>query len=149
MSAPDVSMEDERALRALALAYALHADRREGERVAELFAPDAALRMSWRDGRAEAVESRGHRHIASVIRRLREFTATFHLVANHTVTVDGDHADGVVYCEAHHLSEADGRTTDQVMYINYLDRYRRTDEGWRFADRETNVQWIEQRTIRG
>jgi hypothetical protein len=65
------------------------------------------------------------------------------------MTVDGDDAEGVVYCEAHHLSQVDGQTTDQVMYINYLDRYRRTDGTWRFADRETNVQWIEQRAIGG
>lgn len=139
------SGDDERALRALALAYALHADRREGDRVAELFEPDAALRMTWRDGTAPAAESRGHRRIASVIRRLERLTSTFHLVANHTMAVEGDEADGVVYCVAHHLSVVDGQRTDVVLYIRYLDRYRRTDCGWRFADRETVVDWQEER----
>lgn len=139
------SGDDERALRSLALAYALHADRREGDRVAELFEPDAALRITWRDGAIPSAESRGHRQITSVIRRLEKLTSTFHLVANHTMAVEGDDANGVVYCVAHHLSVVDGQGTDVVLYIRYLDRYRRTDGEWRFADRETVVDWQEER----
>jgi len=141
------SGDDERALRALALAYALHADRREGDRVAELFEPEATLRITWRDGTVPSAESRGHRRIASVIRRLEQLTSTFHLVANHTMAVEGDDADGVVYCVAHHLSVVDDQRTDVVLYIRYLDCYRRTNGGWRFADRETVVDWQEERRI--
>jgi hypothetical protein len=149
MSSSEVSVADERALRALALAYALHADRREGDRVAELFAPGAALRLTWRDDSVEPMESRGHRHISSVIRRLERFASTVHLVANHTLSVSGDDAEGVVYCVAHHLSEAGGVLTDHVMYIRYLDRYRRDAGVWRFADRQTVVEWAEERPAGG
>ena len=44
---------------------------------------------------------------------------------------------------AHHLA-ADGGA-DHVMYIRYLDRYRRDDGVWRFAERETFVEWTEDR----
>jgi hypothetical protein len=35
----------------------------------------------------------------------------------------------------------EGGHLDHVMHIRYLDRYRRTADGWRFAERETNVDW--------
>jgi ketosteroid isomerase-like protein len=136
--------EDERALRALALAYAHHVDRREAERVAALFEPDAVLRMVWRDGQAPAAVSRGHRQIAHVVKGLAAMVATFHFVGNHLLEVRGDEATGEVYCQAHHLT-AEG--VDHVLYLRYLDRYRRSEAGWRFTERETVVEWSEQRAV--
>src|SRR5258708_17475870 len=99
-----VPAEDERALRALVLAYAHHADRREPELLAELFEADAILRMVWRSGDVPSAVSRGRRQIASAVGRLRQFVATFHLVGNHSIEGAGDTANGEVYCEAHHLA---------------------------------------------
>ena len=143
------SINDERALRALALAYAHHADRGEPELVAELFEIDAELRMVWRSGEVPPAVSRGRRQIASAVGRLRRLASSYHLVANHTITVDGDDGSGEVYCTAHHLSvDAGGRAVDHVMFIRYLDRYRRVDGVWRFAERETFVEWTEDREAR-
>ena len=143
-----MSADDERSIRALALAYAHHADRREPELLAALFEPDAPLRMVWRTGSTPPAESRGHRQIAHVVGQLRQFPTTFHFVGNHLVEVTGDEATGEVYCEAHHLS-ADG--VDLVMFIRYSDRYRRDGATWRFAERELLVDWMEERApvIRG
>ena len=133
---------DTLALQSLVAAYARHADRREPELVAALFEPDAVLRMVRRGDDGAPAESRGHRHIASAVGRLRQFPVTYHLVGNHTVAIDGDEATGEAYCVAHHLMPHDeGGHVDHVMYIRYLDRYRRTDVGWRFAERETFVDW--------
>jgi hypothetical protein len=140
--------DDERALRALALAYAHHADRGEPQAVAELFEPDATLQMVWRRGDVAPAVSRGRRQIAKAIGRLRQYATTLHLVANHTVTVDGDEGRGEVYCTAHHLTVDDGAATDHVMFIRYLDRYRRDGGIWRFAERETTVEWTEERSAR-
>jgi hypothetical protein len=79
------------------------------------------------------------------VRRLQQFSATFHLVANHSIAVDGDDGHGEVYCVAHHLSVEAARSVDHVMYIRYLDQYRRQDGSWRFAARETFVEWTEER----
>lgn len=135
--------DDEREIRALATSYAHHVDRREPALVAQLFEPDATLRMVWRSGAVRPTESRGHRQIAKVVERLQQFTATFHQIGNHSVEIAGDDASGEVYCQAHHLSP-DG--VDHVMYIRYLDRYRRAGRVWLFAERETFVEWTEQRS---
>lgn len=135
--------DDEGALRRLALAYAHHADRREPELLADLFEPEGELRMVWRTGEAPSAVSRGHRQIAKVVAALERFTTTFHLVGNHLIEVTGDEATGEVYCEAHHLT-AEG--VDHVLFIRYRDRYRRNGDRWRFAERETSVEWTEERT---
>lgn len=140
------TIDDEHALRALALAYAHHADRRQPEQLAELFEPDATLRMVWRRGDVAPAVSRGRQQIAKAVGRLARVDSSFHLVANHTVTVDGDEGHGEVYCIAHHLTVGeDGEGVDLVMYIRYLDRYRRDGGVWRFAERETFVEWTEER----
>jgi len=138
-----MSADDERAIRSLVLAYAHHADRREPERLAALFEPDAELRMVWRAGNPAPASSRGHHQIAKVVGALRQFAATFHFVGNHLIDVAGDRATGEVYCEAHHLT-SDG--VDHVLFIRYLDRYHRGDGSWRFSERETHVEWSEERT---
>jgi hypothetical protein len=129
------------ALGQLVGAYARHADRRDAERFVELFEPDATLRLVRRGDEGRPLESRGRRQLAKVIGALGRFDVTYHLVANHTVRVTGDHATGEVYCVAHHLAaDADG-CVDHVMHLRYLDRYRRSDGVWRFAERETHVEW--------
>ena len=139
-------LDDERAVRALVLAYARHADRREPELLAELFEPDASMRMVWRSGGVAAATSRGHRQIASAVRRLSRFASTLHVVANHAIDLDGRGGGrGEVYCVAHHLAVEDNRAVDHIMFIRYLDQYRRTDGRWRFAGRETFVEWTEER----
>ncbi len=138
---------DTLAVRALALAYAHHADRREPDSLAALFEPEGVLRMVGRNDEANAAVSRGHRQIASAVGGLRRFDTTYHLVANHLVDLAGDEATGEVYCVAHHVHEEDGRRTDFVMFIRYRDRYRRHDERWLFAERETYVEWTEDRAL--
>ena len=138
----DREVADTLALQALVAAYAHHADRREAELVAALFEPDAVLRMIRRGDDGAPAESRGQRQIASVVGHLRQFHVTYHLLGNHTVALAGDDATGEVYCVAHHLApRADGGHVDHVMHIRYLDRYRRTDSEWRFAERKTFVEW--------
>ena len=136
------AVADTLALQALVAAYARHADRREPELVAALFEPDAVLRMVRRGDDGARLESRGHRQIASVVARLRQFPVTYHFVGTHSVAIDGDEASGEAYCVAHHLApHDDGGHVDHVMHIRYVDRYRRTPDGWRFVERETNVDW--------
>ena len=135
--------DDERAIRALVLAYAHHADRREAELLAALFEPDAELRMVWRTGATPPAVSRGHRQIARVVGALGQFATTFHFVGNHLIDGEGGDATGEAYCEAHHLTP---EGVDHVMFIRYRDRYRRDEGTWRFAERETFVEWMEERT---
>ena len=145
MTPTTAAADDERALRALALAYAHHADRGEPELVAELFEPDATLRMVWRSDEVPAAVSRGRRQIASAVGRLRQFASTFHLVANHTVTVAGNEGSGEVYCIAHHLFTDDGERKLMVAHLRYGDTFAKIGTAWLFAERNLYVDWTETR----
>jgi hypothetical protein len=78
--------------------------------------------------------------------RLGRYDLTVHVVGAPLVEPDGpDAATGTVECEAHH--HLDG--TDTVMTITYEDRYRRTGDGWRFAERTVRIRRQEDREIEG
>lgn len=76
---------------------------------------------------------------------LRRYSGTFHHLGQRRVDLDGDEATGEVYCQAHHFVETDGRREDRVVFIRYQDAYVRRLEGWRFASRRLEVDWVEER----
>lgn len=145
---------DREAIRDLVVAYAHHVDRGEPDLTAALFTPDGELRIFER-GRAEHVRERiGREAIAEAMAGLRRYDLTLHVVANHRNEIDGDAAIGETYCLAHHVRDVerpDGSRgpSDYVMHIRYLDRYLRTDEGWRIAQRHLQLEFTEDRPVTG
>jgi hypothetical protein len=132
-------------LQELALGYADGADRRDVEAFATLFAEDARLTVVDPDGTARP-SLVGRDAIAAIPDRLRRYDRTVHVVREQRVEPDGpDTATGTVDCEAHHhLGD-----TDTVMTITYEDRYRRTEDGWRFAERTVRIRHQEDHRIKG
>lgn len=144
---PDL-IADTFALRELAVDYARHLDGRRPAAASALFAPDGVLRIVQRGVDAAPRSLAGTEQLTAAFARLERYDATFHFVGNHHIDVDGDSAVGEVYCLAHHLG-ADhlGGRIDHVMVIRYQDRYVRTTIGWRFAERELQVDWTEDRPV--
>jgi len=136
-------MMDTDGLRELVDGYAQAADARDVERFAALFAEDARLTVIEPDGTARP-SLVGRMAIATIPERLRRYERTEHHVRDLVVEPDGrEDAHGTAACEAHHLHEG----VDTVMTITYVDQYRRTPAGWRFADREVRITRLEDRPI--
>ncbi|HET6817660.1 MAG TPA: nuclear transport factor 2 family protein [Mycobacteriales bacterium] len=133
---------ERRELHDLVERYAQAVDRADGKAVAELFADDGVLAL-WMDPSSDEQtgERVGHEQIATVGDGLSRYVATHHTISSHTSVVDGMHANGETLCTAHHVVEANGKRTDKVLYLRYLDTFTRTTDGWRFARRELYVQW--------
>ena len=125
-------------IRSLAIEYAEGVDRRRFDAVAELFLESGTLEPPG------ALRS-GRRDIAAALEGLRRYSGTFHHLGQRRVDLDGDDATGEVYCQAHHFVETDGRREDRVVFIRYQDAYVRRLEGWRFASRRLEVDWVEER----
>ena len=141
MTADEVA--DRIELRALVDAYATALDTRDSDGLVALFTPDAHFGI-YEPGRSDPSHAfNGAAELATLMEMLRVYGDTMHLMANHTVTIDGDGAAGEVYCLAHHLTDKDGETVDLVMTIRYRDRYARTSAGWRLARREVVRFWNE------
>jgi ketosteroid isomerase-like protein len=142
------TVADKLALRDLVEAYASAVDRLDATLFQSLWTDDAVLCVHFPDGR-EPVELTGEA-IAGVPARLDDlWQRTFHLVANHRVTLEGDEALGELYCVAHHVRGAGRVSVDHEMTIRYDDVYRRVGGEWRFARRDVVMLWTHDRTITG
>ena len=130
---------DRSELRALVDRYGVAADSRDRERFGGVFTPDGVLDLG-------GFELTGRSVIPSILDYLdAHHPKTMHLMGNHDVAVDGDHATGTVYCRAHHLSVgAGGEATNTTMTIRYVDRYVRADGQWLIEHRTINIEWEEE-----
>ncbi len=148
---------DEDALRLLSTAYASAVDDLDGDRLADLFVSDGELVVPDLTGDLRPTITRaGHEALRRVPGGLRRYARTFHQVSDHRFALDGDVATGAVRCVAHHVTAPDGADdaaggggsgTDVVWFIGYVDEYRRTPSGWRFARRELHLQWVEEHPV--
>ena len=135
-------LRDESALRGLVMRYARACDRRDEAAFGALFLPDAVL-----EGPGFRFESA--RQIRKIPRQLERYSKTYHtLLGNQQFEVTADLARGEIYSMAHHLTPCgDAGYCDLIMYITYLDQYRRRTGEWRFARRCVVIEFTETRIV--
>ena len=134
------SAEDE--ILALSTAYASAADGRDVGAFLAVFTGDARLRVSAPGAPDEIVRTyAGADELAQVPLRLGRYESTSHVVGATDLRIDGSDATAEVHCVAHHIE----RGIDKVLTIRYADVYRRTEAGWRIADRAVQVDRTETR----
>jgi ketosteroid isomerase-like protein len=111
------------------------------DRVASLFTPDGAVRMPHVPAEATSREE-----IRAGIERLQG-TLDYFIQNSHpgVIELDGDSASGRTY-----VSELmHGRMGSHVNYAIYHDRYQRTPEGWRFAERVYEIRYVDTTPLAG
>ena len=115
---------------------------RDRARMAALFTPDGALRMP-----NIPVELTGREEIRAGGERLQAqwefFVQTTH---PGTIQLDGDTASGRAY-----IQEL-ARTRDGRQGLNfaiYHDRYQRTPDGWKFAERAYEIRYLDSTPLAG
>ena len=134
---------ERRELHELVERYAQAVDRTDGAAVAELFTDDGVL-ATWMDpatGKSTG-DHAGREAIAKAVNGLSRYVATHHTISNHSSTVEGVHATGETLCTAHHVIAEGRNKSDRVLYIRYLDTFKRTSGPWLFSRREVHVQWV-------
>jgi hypothetical protein len=148
---PPLSFEqflDEHEIRQLSHRNARALDRGDREAWSELFTQDAILIRSGRAPSAyqEIVE------IPSV--QLRRYAKTWHGVQTQNISVDGDEAEGEVYCIARHVytdyHNVPGSFPFSLAHdilIRYQDRYRKDSGTRRIESRRVEVDLREVRQV--
>jgi hypothetical protein len=115
---------------------------RDRARLAGLFTTDGVLRMP-----NVPVELTGREEIRAGGEKLQEqwdfFVQTYH---PGPIRLDGDEATGRAYIQEL-VRLLDGR--QGLNYAIYHDRYRRTAEGWRFAERVYEVRYLDPSPLAG
>jgi ketosteroid isomerase-like protein len=112
------------------------------DRLALLFTPDGALRMP-----NVPVELVGREQIMAW-RDRREALVDYFLQTTHpgTIQLDGDTASGRAYL--HELIRLrDG--SSHLNYAIYHDRYQRTGDGWKFAERVYEIRYLDTTALAG
>jgi hypothetical protein len=78
-----------------------------------------------------------------VVAVLPYFYATHHVLGQCRIELDGKVAHVETYCTAHHVGYMDpeGRCTDMVIGLRYIDRFERRKKQWRIAHRVCAFDW--------
>jgi hypothetical protein len=115
--------------------YATAVDSRDWDLFRSCFVPDAAIDYTTAGGASGGVDD-----IAKWLEEtLSLFSLSVHYVTNREVTLDGDSANGwLAYFNPNTL--ADGSVL--MSGGHYRDAYVRTDDGWKFASRATEGNWL-------
>jgi len=120
--------------------YCRMLDRMDLDVVPQLFVDDCLVVY----GPDERMQSRGAARLAAALRRLWRFARTSHHLSNVEIEFEGEEAArGISYVMAWH-QHPDGRT--QTLFAQYHDRFVRTSDGWRIAERRqytngSDVPW--------
>jgi uncharacterized protein (TIGR02246 family) len=117
--------------------------RRDYDRFASLFTEDAVWRIP-----AVNVVFDGREEIRAGIERLEESLWDYLVQTTHpgTIQLDGDTASGRAYVLSF------GQMLDGSSHLNYSvyhDRYRRTPDGWKFAERADEVVYLDTTPLAG
>jgi len=112
------------------------------DRVALLFTPDGALRMP-----NVPVELVGREQILAW-RDRREALVDYLVQTTHPgiIRLDGDTASGRAYLQEL-IRLRDG--SSHLNYAIYHDRYRRTADGWKFAERVYEIRYLDTTPLAG
>lgn len=123
---------DEADLRALSATYTRGLDRHDRELVRSVFTEDATTHYgSFTGGPDEMSEM--------AMKALSAYRATQHFLGQINLDIDGDTAAGEVYFQAFHQHATED--FDRFICGRYIDRYRRTPDGWRMSHRTEVVDW--------
>jgi hypothetical protein len=111
--------------------------------------PEAVFTADGEDVHAEDTDppmvSKGHEALrAQFGRAMPNFESTQHLLGNHVIEVDGDEATAQTYSmSAHWLDQGEGadpgRPADFILSLLYVDKLRRTEDGWRVYNRRLHA----------
>lgn len=128
---------DHIALQNLNALYCHAVDRRNFDLLRQLYHPDAHEDHSpMFNGPASA-------YIDMLPQALATWSLTAHSVKNATFLIDGDQAEGEIYCSAYHRLADNSR--EIIFHGRYVDRYEKRDGIWKFSYRSLILDWMENR----
>ena len=113
------------------------ADVKDAAAQGELFLPDGWLEFQMgMDGEINKIEGR-EALVQAFASTINPCKAVYHINGQHTVTVNGDSAEGIAYCVATLVNDVDGKDIVTSNYVRYSDLYAKVDGKWYIKRRRT------------
>lgn len=133
-------LEDEAALKNLVDDFSILADQKDVAAQMDLFTEDAVV-MSYNEGELGSTFT-GKDEIGTAFSNfLGLFKTVYHINGQQRVQVYGDSAQGVNYCLVVLISEQDSVRNKMTMGVSYNDTYRKVNDTWLIAKRESHFNW--------
>lgn len=129
-------------IRELALLYSRGVDRKDGALLRTLYTHDAT------DTHGDTFDGSAEDYVQFLERSFPHMKYSGHHVCNHLISVDGSEGEGEVYALAYHvIPDGKGGSLEDFMCVRYIDRYRKEDGRWRFAQRVVSYDLRSRRPI--
>jgi hypothetical protein len=133
-------MEIEHECKALSSAFAYHLDRREYQKLADLFAPDGVWIRHY-------VPLRGREAILAAMAERPSTQFTRHVTTGfHFTEVTETRASAVSINMSYFSFQAETLPApyepEKAMLLDFVDTYIKTEAGWRFLERDTRMVLI-------
>lgn len=126
-------------IRDLAMLYSRGVDRKDPELLRSLYTKDGM------DFHGKFFQGTAKDYCDFLERSMPHMPYSGHHICNHLISVDGDEGEGEVYALAYHLiPDGKGGLLEDLQAVRYVDRYRKEDGRWKFAQR--NVEFDMRRT---
>jgi hypothetical protein len=122
----------------LVLRYAIALDSHDWDLLRTCFTPDARVRLLWSEQYLDL-----ERFVEVARGALEALDASQHFLAAPYVELAGDRATSRTYCRAQHTRRSVGDQPNYMIGLTYVDELRKTDQGWRIAQRELHESWAE------
>ena len=124
------------------------ADEKDAVSQGNLFLPDGWLEFQMGfNGEIQKIEGR-EALVQAFAATINPCKAVYHINGQHTVTVNGDEAEGTAYCEATLVNDVDGKDMITTNYVRYADLYTKVDGKWFIKRRRTTFLISEKRELK-
>ena len=117
-------------IRELAQLYSRGVDRKDGALLRTLYAKGAT------DTHGDTFDGNAEDYVRFLEASFPYMRYSGHHICNHLISVDGDEGEGEVYALAYHvIPDRKGGWLEDLRAVRYIDRYKKEDGRWRFAQR--------------
>ncbi|WP_425291097.1 nuclear transport factor 2 family protein [Spirosoma linguale] len=133
-------IEDRMALKALVDEFSILADRKDVATQVLLFTEDAKVE-TMNNGQAVSALV-GRKQIGDAFANfLALFEVVYHINGQQTVTIAGNKASGISYCEVTLVGDQNGKKMKTKMGVHYKDEYVKQNGKWLIANRQSTFAW--------
>ncbi|MEM9013717.1 MAG: nuclear transport factor 2 family protein [Pseudomonadota bacterium] len=122
----------------LITAYCHAIDHRDWDALDDIFTEDAIIDYTAAGG-AKGDLAAAKRYL---VRALEQFVGMQHFAGNTKLVINGDTAEGRTMLFNPMVVEKDGEQAVFFFGASYIDKFRRTENGWRIAHRSEDVNYI-------
>lgn len=117
-------------IRELGMLYSRGVDRKDAALLRSLYTSDAT------DTHGDTFDGGAEPYVDFLASSFPYMPYSGHHICNHLISVEGDTGEGEVYAHAFHIiPDGKGGWVEDIMFVRYIDHYRKEDGRWRFAKR--------------